>query len=80
LLVLNAVRWQEPTQNPINCNQLGTYDNPKADADGSVAIYIQHERSWEGQGERLVVTDGRHVRLWHLADIDADAEYVRFQG
>jgi hypothetical protein len=21
-----------------------------------------------------------HVRLWHLADIDADAEHVRFQG
>ena len=41
-----------PIQNPINCNQLGTYDNPKAD--GSVAIYIQHERSWQGQGEQLV--------------------------
>jgi hypothetical protein len=27
-----------------------------------------------------VRVSGRDVCLWHLADIDADAEHVRFQG
>jgi hypothetical protein len=67
-------------QNLINCNQLGTCDNPKAGANGSVANYIQHERSWEGQGEQLVGRRGPHVRFWHIADIDADDEHVRFWG
>jgi len=79
LLVLHAVRWQglsDPQSDQLQSVR-HLRQSEKADADGSVAIYIQHERSWEGQGERLVVADGRHVRLWHLADVYAGGEHVR---
>src|SRR5262245_36766602 len=68
LLVLHAVRWH-PIHNPINCNQLGTYDNPKKP---TPTARLPSTSSTKGPGKDkesdLLVADGQHVRLWHIAD------------
>src|SRR5215831_20800267 len=66
-----------PIHNPINCNQLGTYDNPKKP---TPTARLPSTSSTKGLGKDkesdLLVADGQHVRLWYLADIDVDAEHV----
>src|SRR5262245_18269088 len=56
LLVLQPVRRQGLSDAQSDQLQSARHlrQSEKADADSSAAIYIQHERSWEGQGERLV--------------------------
>jgi hypothetical protein len=46
-------------ENPIHRNQIGTYDNLKPDADGSVAIYIQRDSPGKDkEGNWLPAPDG----------------------
>jgi hypothetical protein len=33
-----------------------------------------------GEVETAKASDNRDVRFWHKADIDSDAEHVRFRG
>src|SRR5262245_18269089 len=70
-----------PMHNPINCNQLGTYDNPKKP---TPTARLPSTSSTKGLGKDkesdLLVADGQHVRLWHLADIGAGIEHVRFRA
>jgi len=45
----------------------------------SSVIFIAHPRRWTPMARRYHELR-RHVRFWHLTDIEADAEHVRFWG